>query len=270
MITYSSYLPRKTNIFSNALFTTVVNCLFSFIAGFAVFSVIGFMSMKKGLPISEVIKSGPQLAFVVYPEAINNLPFMKNVFGLMFFAVLFLAGISSGISLIEAFACAMGDKFGWSRKKVVSYTCLIGFIGSLVFTTKAGLYLIDIIDHFVTNYALILGGIIECYVVGWILKCKVMRSHINKSSSASALKIGFWWDICIRFVTPLVLTWILLHTLIGELKSNYGGYSLDSIILFGADWLIIILIVSVALTFYPWKPELLKREHTPEEDKLLV
>ena len=164
----------------------------------------------------------------------------------------------------------MGDKFGWGRKKVVSYTCLIGFLGSLVFTTKAGLYLIDIVDHFVTNYALILGGIIECYVVGWLLKTKVLRTHINRSSSASAFKIGFWWDICIRFITPVVLLWILLRTLTGELKSNYGDYPLDSIILFGVDWLIIIVIVSVSLTFYPWKPELLKRHHTPEEDKLLV
>ncbi|MCD6460812.1 sodium-dependent transporter [bacterium] len=270
MITYASYLPRKTNIFSNALLTSIINCLFSFIAGFAVFSVIGFMSVQKGLPIKEVIKSGPQLAFVIYPEAINHLPFMKNIFGLMFFAVLFIAGISSGISLIEALACAMGDKFGWGRKKVVSYICLIGFLGSLIFTTRAGIYLIDIIDHFVTNYALILGGIIECFVVGWLLKAKVLRSHINKCSLNSSFKVGFWWDICIRFITPLVLIFIIAQTLIGELKITYGGYSLDAVIVFGADWLIILVILSVAFTFYPWKPELLKREHLPEEDKWLL
>jgi len=168
MITYASYLPKKTNIFGNAITTSLVNCIFSFISGFAVFSVIGFMATQKGVPITSVIKQGPQLAFVVYPEAINNLPFLKNIFGIMFFLVLVIAGISSGISLIEAFACSIKDKFGWDRKKVVSVICIIGFTGSLIFTTRAGLLLLDITDHFVTHYGLIFGGIIECIIIGWV------------------------------------------------------------------------------------------------------
>ncbi|MDX9703361.1 MAG: sodium-dependent transporter [Candidatus Auribacterota bacterium] len=270
MITYASYLPRRTNIYSNALLTSWIDCLFSFIAGFAVFSVIGFMAFEKGLPITEVIKGGPQLAFVVYPEAINNLPFLRSIFGICFFSVLFLAGISSGISLIEAFSCALRDKFGWDRKKVVSVICLLGFLGSLIFTTRGGLHIIDIVDHFITHYALILGGIIECYIVGWLLKAKLLRKHVNNAMGSSKLKVKPWWDVCIRYITPAALIIILLQSLIQELKTPYEGYPLEAIILFGVDWLIIVLIVSVVFTFYPWKSELLHRKHLPEEDHLLV
>ncbi|MEW6534986.1 MAG: sodium-dependent transporter [Candidatus Auribacterota bacterium] len=270
MITYASYLPRKTNIFGNALITSITNCLFSFVAGFAVFSVIGFMAHKAGLPISQVIKEGPQLAFVVYPEAINNLPFMRSMFGMIFFFVLIIAGISSGISLIEAFTCAFKDKFGWDRKKVVSMICIIGFAGSVIFTTRAGLMLLDITDHFVTNYGLIFGGIVECVIIGWILKSHKLRSHINTFNTSEYFKIGFWWDICIRFVTPAALTFILLKALTKELQAPYGDYPLDAVILFGVDWIIILGIVSVSLTFYPWKPELLKRKHIPEDEHLLT
>ncbi len=270
MITYASYLPRRTNIFSNALWTSGINCFFSFVAGFAVFSVLGFMAQEKGAPINEVIKSGPQLAFVVYPEAINNLPIFRSIFGICFFSVLFLAGISSGISLIEAFSCALRDKFNWDRKKVVSIVCLLGFLGSIVFTTQAGLYLIDIVDHFITHYALILGGIIECFLVGWLLKAKILRKHVNSAMRPSKFTVKPWWDVCVRYITPLVLLIIMVQSLIQELKTPYEGYSIESIILFGVDWLILVLIVSVLFTFYPWKSELLERKHLPEEDHLLV
>lgn len=269
MITYASYLPRRTNILSNALITSVTNCLFSFISGFAVFSIIGFMAHQKGVEISKVIKSGPQLAFVVYPEAINNLPFMKNIFGLIFFLVLVIAGISSGISLVEAFSCALRDKFGWDRKKIVSGVCITGFLGSLIFTTRSGLLLLDITDHFITNYGLVFGGIVECIIVGHILKAKWLRAHINNYSD-SKLGIGRWWDICVRWITPAVLLIIIGQAFITELQKSYSGYPLDAIILFGVDWLMILSIVSVAFTFYPWKPELLKRKHIPDDEHLLT
>ena len=54
--TYSSYLPRKTNIISGALTICSVNCLYSFIAGFAVFGTIGYMSSVNGIPFEEAIK----------------------------------------------------------------------------------------------------------------------------------------------------------------------------------------------------------------------
>ncbi len=84
---------------------------FLFVAGFAVFSVLGYMSLKSGLPIDQVVKSGPSLAFVAYPQAISLLPFLREVFGVIFFGTLVIAGISSGISLIEAFSRAVTDKF---------------------------------------------------------------------------------------------------------------------------------------------------------------
>lgn len=152
MITYASYLPKKTDIVGNAVLTAVINCTYSFIAGFAVFGIVGFMAQVKGVPFSEVIKGGPQLAFVVYPEAIRQLPFGQSLFGVIFFLVLIVAGLSSGISLIEALTCAITDKFAWTRKVVVSAICLLGFFGSIVFTTRAGLLLLDITDHFITSW----------------------------------------------------------------------------------------------------------------------
>ena len=266
MITYASYLPEKSDIGKNALITAVVNCLYSFIAGFAVFGIVGFMAHSQSVPFSEAIKGGPQLAFVVYPKAISMLPSMSALFGILFFLMLVIAGLTSGVSLVEAFTCSLTDKFDWPRQRVVTILCIAGFLGSIIFTTRAGLYLLDIADHFITNYGLVLGGLLECLIVGWFVKAKVLRNHINSQGS----KIPAIWDVFIKYTTPAILLYLLYISLAEDLTHNYSDYPTDQLLIFGGGWLLICFVVALAFAFYPWKPKKLKRRHLPEEDDLLV
>lgn len=59
MITYASYLPRKADVVGNAFSTCIINGLYSFIAGVAVFGTIGYMAMKKGVSFSDANDDGP-------------------------------------------------------------------------------------------------------------------------------------------------------------------------------------------------------------------
>ncbi|MDH3360578.1 MAG: sodium-dependent transporter, partial [Desulfobulbaceae bacterium] len=266
MITYASYLPEKSNIGKNALITCTVNCLYSFVAGFAVFGIVGFMAHSQNVPFADAIKGGPQLAFVVYPKAISMLPSMNALFGVLFFLMLVVAGFTSGVSLVEAFSCSITDKFDWPRKRVVTMICVVGFLGSLIFTTRAGLYLLDIADHFVTNYGLVIGGILECLLVGWVLKAHVMQDYINKQGSS----IPAIWVPLIRYTTPVILVYLLYLSLIGDLTKNYGDYLTDQLIMYGSGWLTICFIAALAFAFSRWDEKKLKRRHLPEEDDLLV
>jgi NSS family neurotransmitter:Na+ symporter len=266
MITYASYLPRRTDIAKNAFITCLVNCFYSFVAGFAVFGIVGFMAQTQGVPFEDAIKGGPQLAFVVYPQAISMLPSMNVLFGVIFFLMLVVAGLTSGISLIEAFTCAITDKFDWERGKVVTGVCFFGFFGSLAFTTRGGLYLLDIADHFITNYGLVAGGLLECLIIGWILKASVLRKHVSRLGTV----IPPFWDILVKWITPAILLYLLYLSLAGDLAENYGGYPTDQLVMYGVGWMLFCFILALALTFVPWKPEKLKRRHRPEEDELLV
>lgn len=249
MIAYASYLPDKANITGTALLTAFINSGYSLFAGCAVFSVLGFMSVSEGKAMSDVVSESVGLAFVVYPKAISLMP-GGNLFGAVFFLCLAVAGLSSSISIVEAFVSAMVDKFGVNRRKVASVICLIAFIGAIVFTTKAGLLWLDIVDHFVTHYGLVLVGIFECIVVGWMFKLPVLREHINRISS---IKIGAWWDNLIKFFIPLMLGIILFGDLISEFKKPYGGYTWTALILIGRDWLLITLAMAFAFANRPWK-----------------
>lgn len=265
MITYASYLPKKTNIVGNAFATSLTNCAYSFFAGFAVFGTLGFMAAKQGLPIDQVVKSGPGLAFIVYPEAIANLPYGRNLFGVTFFLTLVIAGLSSAVSLVEAFACSVTDKFAIPRGRVVTGICTLGFLMSLIFTTNAGLYILDIVDHFVNNYGLIIGGFLECIFVGYVLKARIARHHVNRQG---AIRLSALWEICIKYITPAMLGVIIIKAFIGDISNHYEGYATKALVLYGIGMLILTIAIAIYLAAQSWSNT--KHFHKPEEDHLLT
>jgi len=265
MITYASYLPKDADIVGYGLKTSLANCAYSLFAGLAVFGTLGFMAAQKGIPIAEVAKGGPGLAFVVYPEAISSLPMGSSIFGVAFFLTLVIAGMSSGVSLIEAFVCSLTDKFNWKRKRVVTVVCIIGFAASAIFCTNAGLYILDIVDHFISNYALVLGGLLECLFVGWVIKAHVLRSHINSQTGVVLIKL---WDWSIKVITPVILGIILFQTIDADLTKNYEGYTTQALWIFGGGMLGTTIILAIFFSLFNWKTP--KPEHKPEDEHLLM
>ncbi len=262
MMTYASYLPRKANIIKDSLVISAGNCLFSFISGFVVFGVLGYMSYSTGQPINEVVKESIGLAFVAYPQAISLMPGFANIFGVLFFSTLVVAGLSSAVSLVEAFTSAVIDKFHYPRRVIVSVVCAVGFFGSMIFATNAGIFWIDIVDHVITHYGLVVIGILECILVGWVLKSQKLREHINHAAQATLSKL---WDICIRFITPSVLAILLINDFVKEASRPYGDYSWIAIILIGRDWLLVALIISLFVAARSWKSDLQIVEITKKE-----
>lgn len=250
MIAYASYLPKKSEIVRDSLAISGINCLFSLFAGVGVFSVLGYMAHTTAQPVADVVSESIGLAFVVFPKAISLLPALSNLFGVLFFGSLVIAGLSSSISIIEAFTAGIIDKFHYSRNTVVSILCIAGFLGSIVFATQGGINWIDILDHFLTEYGLIITAIFECILIGWVFKSQRMRTHINHYSSS---KVGPWWGFCIKVFVPLVLCSLLVISFAEELMVPYGGYSRLAIVLIGRDWLLGTLFAALIVASAAWR-----------------
>ncbi len=245
MIAYSSYLPEKTDLVRNAFITACVNCAYSVFAGLAVFSALGFMAHKKGVSIDEVATAGPGLCFVVYPEIIESLPAGSGIFGFLFFLTLVLAGVTSAISIVEAFASAVIDKFAWKRSAVVSTTCIAGFLGSSLFTTSAGLYWLDIVDHFLNNYGLIVVGLLECLLIVWYYKIDKLHFHLSDVSEGGYSRAwDMTWEWCVKFVAPTVLVGILVWSIAEDLQTPYEGYPTQALLVLGLGWVLGTFLVS--------------------------
>ncbi len=249
MIAYASYLPDKANITGSAVMTAFINSGYSLLTGFGVFAVLGFMANSESKEISEVVTESIGLAFVAYPKAISLMP-AGNWFGAVFFLCLTVAGFSSAVSIMEAFVSAVIDKFDIDRKKLVTFVSVAGFIGGVIFTTQAGLFWLDIVDHFITHYGLIVVGILECLIVGWLFNLPLLKDHINRISS---FQLGTGWGLLIRFFVPLTLGIILIGDLYTELQTPYGGYSWTALVLIGRDWLLLTLIAAFMIASRPWK-----------------
>ncbi|MGB2929943.1 MAG: sodium-dependent transporter [Desulfobacterales bacterium] len=251
MIAYASYLPEKANLTRGAYLTALINSGYSIFAGFAVFAVLGFMAASQGQEISKVVSESIGLAFVAYPKALSIMP-GGNIFGAVFFFCLVIAGVSSSISIVESFTSAVVDKFGISRKTFVTVLCILGFIGSIIFTTNAGLLWLDIADHFFTHYGLLIVATAECLLVGWLFNIKMIRQHINRISS---IKVGAGWEFFIKVFTPAVLLGLLTIDFYNELSKPYGSYSWTAVVLIGIVWLLINLVIAFILAARPWKTQ---------------
>ena len=250
MMTYSSYLPKKTDINNSAFMTAFANCGFEFLCAIGVFSILGFMANSQGVSVDEVVSGGIGLAFIVFPKVFSIMGIWGNILGALFFACLIFAGLTSSISLVEAVAAPIIDKTGFKRKNVVTGICLIGFTVSILFATGAGLYLLDIIDNFINNYGIVVIGLLEAIFIGWVIKPSKIREHTN---SISIFKIGRWWDIIIKYITPSILGVMLISSIITEIKTPYGGYS--TLALFTYGWSIIGfgIICSLLVSRLKWK-----------------
>lgn len=259
MIAYSSYLSRDVNIFKSSLIVAFSNSTYEVCAGFGVFSILGYMATQQGQEIRDVVADGIGLAFVVYPKAISLLPFGR-AFGVLFFLLLILAGITSSISIIEAFTSAILDKFRLSRGKIITSICILGFFGSLLFTTHAGMLWLDIVDHFLNQYGLITVGIFEALIVGWLYRTDLLKAHIvaNLGLSGARHKVFDYivlqlWMYCIRFITPVALGIAIVHSLIREFREPYAGYPISGVIILGVGWLLVTHIFAFGLSGLPWR-----------------
>jgi NSS family neurotransmitter:Na+ symporter len=221
MIVYSSYLPKKSDIANNAFIVSLANCGTSFFAGFAVFSILGYLAQAMGVAVPDVTVSGFGLAFITYPTAIRLLPFIPAFFGILFFLLLLTLGIDSAFSQIEPFVAGFTDKWGFKKKWVLPIVCVCGFLIGIVFTTRGGYYWLDIVDYFNSSFGLTLVGLLECIIIGYVYKAQKAREYVN---AVSDFHVGKWWDICIMIITPVILIISIVLSIVKLVQNGYGGY----------------------------------------------
>lgn len=240
MIAYGSFLPKKTNIAANAMIIGIADALTAFFGGLAVFSALGHHASSLGVPVSQVVSSGPGLAFVAYPHIITTLP-AARIFGVLFFLMLLTLAVDSAFSLLEAVSASVKDKWNTSHKKANLIVGGAAFLLGLPMLTGMGIHILDIADHFMNSFGLTLVVLGEVLIIGWGTGADEQRQYINRNSS---FNIGLWWNICIRWIIPMGILWMIFSE-IQERAVPYGSFSIRSQeFVFG--WLLIILLPIVA------------------------
>src|SRR5699024_10870707 len=170
MITNSSYLPKKSDSTNNAFITGLSNSSYELLACIGVFWVIGCISTQQGISVDEVVDGGVVLAFMVFPAIINEFPAFGEIFGVLFFLSLVLAGLTSLISITETYVSGLQDKFNISRGKAVLFGGGVAGLISLIYATRGGLNFLDAVDYFINQFGVAALGLVEVVLIAWVLR----------------------------------------------------------------------------------------------------
>lgn len=248
MLTYSSYLKRKTNLTGSGLVVALANSSFEILAGIGIFAALGFMAYSAGSSVDEVVSGGIGLAFIAFPKIISSLGAGGDLFGFLFFASLTVAGVTSMVSILQVPIAAFQDKLGWSRKRAV--TIIAGgsaIVSTLLFSTHSAITFVDIIDYFANNIGIVGGGLLSIILVTWFRRplLKELQQHVNQYSS---IKLGLGWNILLTIVTPLSLLVALALTLKSIFAEGYGGYPLHILLIVGGGTVALFIIGAVLLS----------------------
>ena len=214
MITYGSYLSKKTNAVKAAGWVAGLDTTVALLAGFVVFpvgfSIAGFNPAE----------GGPGLIFSVLPNLFASMP-GGALFGAAFFVLLTLAALTSTISLLEVPTAAMVDR-GWCRRKsVLLVTLAVAAMavpsvlsqGAVAWLTKVpgtGMDFLSLMAVVWNNWALPIGGLLISVFVGWVWGAdKAIAELKAEGNSFPGARV---WAFLIRYVCPVAILFVIVMT----------------------------------------------------------
>lgn len=230
-------LGRHNNFHYNhqrtCIFIVILDGFTGILAGFAIFSVLGYMSEKTGIEVNELAVGGPGLSFIVYPEALSLMP-LPWVWCIFFFLMMIVIGFGSILSWME---CVLDSFTEILKKNVVTAVlvnrknkvlgfrlcvCLTFFLfGLFTLTTRNGLYVEHLMDNYVAGYPVLVCATLEIIGLGWIYGTKRLKRDIK-------LMLGFYpgiyWIICFVFLTPIFTAFGVVISMYANIEVVLNDY----------------------------------------------
>ena len=220
LCTYASYFDKKTPLAKSAVNVSIIDTLIAIMAGFIIFPSV----FNIGVDPNEM-GVGAGLTFVslpnVFQQALGNGSFLAVVFSSLFYFLLFVAALTSAISLHEVATAYVTEEFDMTRKKgatlVTATVLVLGTICSLSFGPLSGVTLFDrnifsLFDDFSGRFLLPLGGMLISIFAGWVLDRKLYRDELSNQGD---LKTPYFKMLVfsLRFIAPLAIGLVFLDQL---------------------------------------------------------
>lgn len=219
MLTYSSYLSKRDDLPKSALFIGGADTGVAFTAGLMIFPLIFALGLDGALESEGSIGTVGAL-FITLPEAFATMgPVGGRLVGLLFFFGLFVAAITSAISLLEVVTSTAIDSLGWTRKKSVlimgSAICLVGIPCAI------DLKYLTLYDQIAGEVLLVVGALFISLFVGWRMKNPIEAVEPGTTMQG----ILPHWRTVLRYVVPPILVVILISQIISaytEISNAFG------------------------------------------------
>jgi SNF family Na+-dependent transporter len=205
ILTYASYLSKGDDVVLSGLTASSTNELAEVILGGSIVIPAAFVFFGPQ-QIQDIARSGVfNLGFVTMPLVLKQLP-LAAIFSLVWFFLLFLAGITSSVSLAQPAVAFLEDEFEISRKKAVAIFALVSFIlcQPAIFFLKNGV--VDELDFWGGTFFLVVFATIEVVLFAWVFGMEKAWDQIHQGAD---MRVPQVYKFIIKYITPLFLFFIL-------------------------------------------------------------
>ena len=206
ILTYASYLKKGDDVTLSGLTAVSMNEIAEIVLGASIIIPAAFMFFGP-MAIGDIANSGAfNLGFVTMPMIFAKMP-LSELFGFLWFALLFLAGVTSSVSLAQPAIAFMEDEFNLSRKKAVKIFGAVTFLlcNAAIFFLGKGV--VDELDFWGGTFCLVLFATTEVILFGWVFGMSKAWEEVHHGAD---VKIPHVYKYIIKYVTPLFLVAILV------------------------------------------------------------
>ena len=217
LCTYASYFSRQTNLAGSAVKIAVIDTLIAIMAGLMIFPA--------AFSVGVTPDAGPSLIFITLPnvfqQAFASAPVVGYVIGVLFYALLSLAALTSTISMHEIGTAFFFEELHVTRQQgawIETAVCsAIGVVCALSCGAVEGLSLfgksiLDCCDFLTAQVLLPLGSFLSCLFLGWYVPKKVVRDEFTNWGTLRSTFFGLFL-FAVRFVCPIAIAAVFLHQL---------------------------------------------------------
>jgi NSS family neurotransmitter:Na+ symporter len=213
MLTYASYFGKHTNLFRSAMTTASLDTLIAILAGVLIFPAVFTYGVAPA--------QGPTLVFVVFPSIFQNMA-GGAVWAALFFFMLFVASLTSTISMSEISIAYFTDERKMSRTKASNLSTLIAVVfGTLCALSFSGISNIEIFGYTFnffnffndcsSNVLLPVGGMFVAIYAGHILSKRILRDELTNNGTCRApVRV---LRFLMRWIAPAGIAIVLLASL---------------------------------------------------------
>lgn len=220
VVVYSSFMKKSDNIASAGLWTAGFDTLFAIIAGFAIMPAVFAAGLEPG--------SGPTLVFETLPYIFtrmgDSIPVLSKIISIVFFLAVFIAALTSSISMCEVCVEHSVEHKGYSRGKaslrlfwkawILGLLCCLSF-GILGNVKLFGNTIFGFCDTISSNFFMTLISLATCIFVGWKMsKSEVKAEFTNEGTHKANAKIFGALYFVIKWVIPLMILLIFVSNLV--------------------------------------------------------
>jgi SNF family Na+-dependent transporter len=212
ILTYASYLKKDDDVVLSGLTAASTNELAEVIIGGSIVIPAAFIFFGPD-EIVNIANSGSfNLGFVTMPQIFNKIPW-GSLFGFFWFFMLFLAGLTSSVSISQPAVAFLEDEFNISRKKAVTIFSIVSFflcLPAMLFIHRG---VLDDLDFWGANFFIVLGATIEIILLAWVFGIDRAWEEMHLGAK---MKLPRIFKFIIKYVTPTFLLVILGYWFVND------------------------------------------------------